>query len=456
MNTLDLALRRTKLRKVSGTKGGEWQGPCPGCGGTDRFHVRPEDQNGKGGYGCRGCGKYGDNIQFLRDFEGMSFKEACAYLSIELPDRPGRTVRADTARPSFTPNVHADPEDIWRERAEKLVAWGQEQLAKKPDVLTWLAGRGILAEAVSKYRLGWNPGENGHAIFRHRKSWGLPEVLKEDGKTPKKLWIPIGLVVPYSRSGRVVRIQIRQPEGEPRYYNLPGSSMGTMMLGADRRAFVVVEAALDAIAVYENNQLAGAVATLSASAKPDSDAWPILQGSLQILDALDYDAAGAKYAAWWQENFDRCERWPVPKGKDPGEAYKLGIDLEQWIKAGMPPAITLDDRERHPEREPGDETEEENIGTNRPIGETKPPGDKTSAPDPDLPASVLELYKLLRQNHDVRIINTPERFAVVRGQDERPVGGRIGQLVMHDDAVLDYIAAHPAPEIDAKNFMRRN
>ena len=33
-------------------RGSEWVGPCPRCGGTDRFHVRARD----GLFGCRGCG----------------------------------------------------------------------------------------------------------------------------------------------------------------------------------------------------------------------------------------------------------------------------------------------------------------------------------------------------------------------------------------------------------------
>ena len=32
-------------------RGSEWNGPCPRCGGTDRFHVMPS-----GLFGCRGCG----------------------------------------------------------------------------------------------------------------------------------------------------------------------------------------------------------------------------------------------------------------------------------------------------------------------------------------------------------------------------------------------------------------
>jgi hypothetical protein len=39
MNILDLAEKHVDLKRVASTKGGEYAGPCPGCGGDDRFRV---------------------------------------------------------------------------------------------------------------------------------------------------------------------------------------------------------------------------------------------------------------------------------------------------------------------------------------------------------------------------------------------------------------------------------
>ena len=36
-----------KVRKASGSKGGEWHSPCPLCGGEDRFSVFPEQEGGE-------------------------------------------------------------------------------------------------------------------------------------------------------------------------------------------------------------------------------------------------------------------------------------------------------------------------------------------------------------------------------------------------------------------------
>jgi hypothetical protein len=428
MNVLDLVT--VQMKKASSTAGGEWQGPCPSCGGNDRFHVWPEQNEGKGAYWCRGCGKWGDNIQYLRDFRGMSFRDACAELRIDLPDHRDRPVSPppQKIKPVFAPVSHASPADLWQEKAEKFVRWAEANLADRPAALAWLAARGISRDAAIDYRLGWNDGEKGKDIYRPRKAWGLPEQLKDNGR-PKALWIPRGLVIPFIAGGVIIRVRIRRPDGEPRYYVLPGSSMATMLLEPKRRAYVVVESELDAIAVAAGNRLAGAVALGSVSAKPDAEAFAVLKGALQILNALDYDAAGAKAMSWWSEQFPRCDRWPVPAGKDPGEAVKLGTDLEQWIKAGLPPALTIAS----------------------PIAEKMLDFDRDAQA---IPAEIRELYALLRNNPGVKIINTPTRYTVLR--NGKYVGGRINELVFRVPEVTDYLMNHPAEEIHAGNLLEAN
>ena len=84
MNILALLEEKNiTTRRVSGNKGGEYHSSCPGCGGDDRFHTWPAQNNGRGSWWCRKCGKGGDAIQFLREFSGMSFKDACSRLGIK-------------------------------------------------------------------------------------------------------------------------------------------------------------------------------------------------------------------------------------------------------------------------------------------------------------------------------------------------------------------------------------
>lgn len=499
MNTLDLASRKVQLKKVSSTHGGEWHGPCPDCGGQDRFHVWPNENDGAGAYWCRACGKTGDNIQFLRDFEGMGYKEACAYLGIAVSDPSGNystsfnnsrrlggpaggpAVPAGTPpfqQPEFKPERRLPPADLWQEKAAKFVKWAADNIQKHPDVLSWLAARGIDADTAAAYRLGWNVGEDGKDIYRARKAWGLEEVLRDDGR-PKALWIPRGLVIPYIVDGVIYRIRIRRPdEGGPRYYVLPGSSMAVMLVEPARRAFVVVESELDAIACAAATSLAGAVGLGSVAAKPDAAAAEVLSRAIQILNALDFDVAGAKAMAWWSANFPRCDRWPVPMGKDPGEAVQMGTALKQWIEAGLPPVLILETAQasRQSADAAGRETEKAAIsGSQRQkTGENSSFSEKTAQEQEKqaenkekwqkirveedayvekmgLSPLILELRDLLRNNPRVKIINTADRYTVLR--DGKYVGGRINYLVFREEATRDYLISHPGGEIDARNLI---
>ncbi len=51
----------------------EKHGPCPGCGGTDRYFF--DNKYGRGDYHCRGCG-HGDGFKLLELVHGWSFLEA--------------------------------------------------------------------------------------------------------------------------------------------------------------------------------------------------------------------------------------------------------------------------------------------------------------------------------------------------------------------------------------------
>jgi len=77
LNTFNLAIKKVTLKKVASTRGGEWHGPCPACGGTDRFHVWPMENDGRGSYWCRGCNRAGDNIKFFMSLRLIRNRPAC-------------------------------------------------------------------------------------------------------------------------------------------------------------------------------------------------------------------------------------------------------------------------------------------------------------------------------------------------------------------------------------------
>lgn len=73
----------TTLKKVANTSGSEYAGPCPWCGGKDRFRAWLKE----GRYWCRQCNRKGDAIQFLMDFCGLNFRDACRAVGREILPR---------------------------------------------------------------------------------------------------------------------------------------------------------------------------------------------------------------------------------------------------------------------------------------------------------------------------------------------------------------------------------
>lgn len=113
---LALIQQDVTLRKVSNRDGGEWAGPCPLCGGTDRFRCWPESSRTVK-FWCRGCHLSGDEIEYLRKVKGVSFPDAARMVGKELDaprPLPSRRV-AQAEAETFT--------DYYRWEHEQLVKW---------------------------------------------------------------------------------------------------------------------------------------------------------------------------------------------------------------------------------------------------------------------------------------------------------------------------------------------
>ena len=102
--------------------GGEYAGPCPRCGGEDRFVFWPEHPSGAvgGKFLCRGCTPGGgDGIQFAMDFLGMSFTDACAAFRYTTARQ-----KVSSPRPSaWTPKEAKAPGEAWQTAAATFLAW---------------------------------------------------------------------------------------------------------------------------------------------------------------------------------------------------------------------------------------------------------------------------------------------------------------------------------------------
>lgn len=139
----DYAGRFVELRKEAAA---EWAGPCPKCGGADRFHVT------KGWFFCRKCHpQRGDAIEFERWRTGCGFRDAVASLAnipqaMTTPRAPERRQPAQAAS--------------WLDQAQEIVNRAHHTLLDLPEGQPgrdYLGGRALSPDAVRRYQLGYVP-----------------------------------------------------------------------------------------------------------------------------------------------------------------------------------------------------------------------------------------------------------------------------------------------------------
>ena len=394
INIIELLSRvvaSSSIKKASPRNGGEYHSPCPVCGGNDRFIIFPEQYGGElarkhnipGTWSCpRHCGNGGDIIDFCVKFLNLKFVDACAELGIQLENRNSKNVRA--YRPLNQPKKSATawqatsffaPPNTWVQQATKLALEAHSRLLESEHILTYLAGRGLPLEAVKHYGLGYIEGEDktGTCIYRQRSAFGLSIKTNKDGKPIRALRIPRGITIPYwfyshtdDAERQVYRIRIRRRDidknnpKDAKFQLIPQESnpfSAPMILHpvdtqSELTTWVIVEAELDAMLVH--HALAGQVGVMSiltVSGKPDELGHKLLQQSPRILVATDFeqntngDFHTAKHWQWWKDQYPQAKLWPVPKGKDPGEAYALGVDIKRWIQLAMPECQNLTQRQ---------------------------------------------------------------------------------------------------------------
>lgn len=127
------------LRRQSG----EMIGPCPLCGGDDRFGVNLRSC----GFLCRRCGiKGGDVIGLVQELRGLSFKEALAFLCGEIEagisdeERERRRRKAEAARRKQ--EAEAARYRKWAiEDAREI--WARSRPGRLGVVRAYLSARGI-------------------------------------------------------------------------------------------------------------------------------------------------------------------------------------------------------------------------------------------------------------------------------------------------------------------------
>jgi DNA primase len=308
-NILDLFEDLTRINNS------EWAGPCPKCGGSDRFRVWPE----KARFWCRQCGIRGDAIDGYRLIHDCGFLEAKRALGIEtdnpLPGRPTRKPRPKCFRELSDP-----PNQKWRDTVGSLHRWAENSLSAYSDWL--LDARGIEMQTARLFRLAWNP------TTRH-----VDPTVFGFSSSERHVFVSEGLLIPRFSKREIVCVRIRRSDpGEgPRYWMVRGSQAAWNVFGRSTPSVIVVESELCAILLHQQTGLR-CFASTSASLLPDEKQAQELKRSL-VVDCLDNDSAGQGLSNKLAAFLPNYVRAVPPSGKDPTDCWRAGLDLKSWIQS---------------------------------------------------------------------------------------------------------------------------
>lgn len=326
----------TGMRRWASTNGGEWHGACPIHGGTDTLVVNPTPiDSDRGLWHCRRSDEGGDAIALCQHLHGDTYLEAIKRLDVT-PQQGERVPPAPHAIEYDT-----QPCDAWRKRAAAFRDYAESCLWSDQGkrARDYLVHRGLDLDFCFVAGVGYNP----EPLFAKRTAWGLDERLHDDG-TPIKLWLPAGIVFPWHYQGEIWKINIRQLQTtqKMKYVNVSGSA--NLPYGIDwivpRKPLVIVEGVIDALLVQQHcegtDQHNLCIASAIAVGTTGGRRYPWITEigkAVPLLNALDNDASGNEYSAFWQR-YPQALRW-LTEGKDVGEMAQAGANIRQWVYDGL-------------------------------------------------------------------------------------------------------------------------
>lgn len=129
--------------------GREWVGPCPVCGGSDRFGISPD----RGVYNCRSCGG-GDAIGLVRLVRSCGFRDALDFIvgAADVPLDPREAARRARAAAE---TKRRREERAERERAAAIgrarEIWRQGVRIEATSVQAYLHARGLTARRIDPW-----------------------------------------------------------------------------------------------------------------------------------------------------------------------------------------------------------------------------------------------------------------------------------------------------------------
>jgi DNA primase len=295
INLIDIIETRIQLKKTSKVN---YSALCPfHHEKTPSFSVNESKQF----FHCFGCKASGNAITFLMNFDKLSFLEAVEILAtkagIPLPETTFGKL------PDTRPNT---------EILEECALYYEEELKKSHGAQNYLKQRGLNAEIIKRFRIGYAP--NGWDRLSTKFLQGKEANLLETGMIIKKepqgkydrfrnrIMFPIR-----NRRGKIVAFGGRTLETAlPKYLNSPDSPLfhksqelyGLFEVLETNKVienFIVVEGYLDVIALHQHG-FSETVATLGTAISL-RHIQILLRFSENLIFCFDGDIAG-KNAAW--------------------------------------------------------------------------------------------------------------------------------------------------------------
>jgi len=325
---------------------------------TPSFSVSPT----KGIYKCFGCGKAGDNIQFIMDIEGLGYLEAIAHLGkkygieIELEESSNEVDQAQNERESLY---------IVLNFAKNYFKEALKSSEGNAIGLSYFKERGFSPEIIEKFELGYSM-DIWDGLLKSAKENNYNEdllekaglIIRNENKTYDRFRARVIFPI-HNISGRVIAFGARilkTDKNQPKYLNSPetgvyhksdilyGLHQAKQSIRQEQNCFLV-EGYTDVVSL----QQAGIENVVASSGTSLTSGQIKLIGrySKDITVLYDGDNAGIKASLrgidMILEEDLNVKAVVFPEGEDPDSYVKKigGTEFKKYIKANQKDFITF-------------------------------------------------------------------------------------------------------------------
>ena len=257
-------------------------------------------------YYCFGCGAHGNAIDFLMNYDRLSFPESVEALAklagLEIPRES-----------NYTPKKAVINTDGY-ELLATIAKYYQTQLRQSEIAINYLKHRGVSGEIAKEFVIGYAAAGWDHVLQAFGNTPQLKQQLLETGMLIKKddggfydrfrerVMFPI-----HNRRGQIIGFGGRiLDKGEPKYLNSPETPLfqkghelyglyQALQMNRNLQRALIVEGYMDVIALFQHG-ITYAVATLG-TATTTHHLQRLFRNTSEIIFCFDGDQAG-RTAAW--------------------------------------------------------------------------------------------------------------------------------------------------------------